>query len=214
MDTAAPTITVERSPFPHAIIDGLWNEDDLYAVLGEFPSANAADWIRYNNPRELKKLHGTPALWGPRTVELYRGMEALGPRLSEAFGMPELIIRPTGGGYHQIEPGGALALHADFNRDEDGLYRRLNVLVYLNPDWTDDDGGQLELVAQDGSVTRIRPDFNRTVIFETSEWSIHGHPEPLPGPRSRRSFAAYFFSVEAPNEYTHDHSTLWYRPEN
>lgn len=199
---------ISGNPFPHTIIDGLWDDELLHEVIAEFPGTSA-DWIRYSDEEHEVKLEGGAHLWGPRTHELLGLIEKQGPALAEAFGMPPLIMRTEGGGYHQIEPGGRLATHADFNRSEDGLYRRLNVLVYLNPDWTDRDGGHLELLARDGTVTRILPQFNRTVVFETSDTSFHGHPVPLPGPRSRRSFAAYFFSTEPSAHYETDHTTLW-----
>jgi len=200
---------VSRNPFPHAILDGLWNDELLHAVAAEFPRLDAKGWIRYDAEKEVK-LEGDSQLWGPSTFKFVEQIALLGPQLAEAFGMPKLILRTEGGGYHQIEPGGKLALHADFNRSEDGLYRRLNVITYLNPHWTDADGGYLELLATDGTVTSVLPRFNRTVVFETSDKSFHGHPKPLPGPRSRRSFAAYFFSVESPDDYEYDHSTVWY----
>jgi Rps23 Pro-64 3,4-dihydroxylase Tpa1-like proline 4-hydroxylase len=47
-----------------------------------------------------------------------------------------------GGGLHQIQRGGFLKVHADFNRHERlDLDRRLNLLVYLNKDWKEEYGG-------------------------------------------------------------------------
>ena len=199
-----------RDPFPHAVIDGLWDDELLRSVIAEFPDPGADGWTRYSDERHEVKLEGGPQLWGTRTLELIRRIDRKGPAFAAAFGTPGLILRTEGGGYHQIEPGGKLAAHADFNRSEDGLYRRLNVIIYLNPGWTERDGGHLELLAGDGTVTRVLPQFNRTVVFETSDSSFHGHPAPLPGPRSRRSFAAYFFSDERPEHHRTDHTTVWH----
>lgn len=198
------------TPFPHAVVGGMWDDELLRAVLAEFPDPDADGWIRYSEQTHEVKLEGPPQLWGPTTVQLAEKIAAKGPELAAAFGMPELVLRTEGGGYHHIGPGGKLALHADFNRSEDGLYRRLNVIVYLNPDWTEADGGQLELRGENGTLVEVLPTFNRTLVFETSDRSFHGHPTPLPGPRPRRSFAAYFFSAEPPEHYTSDHTTVWY----
>ena len=47
---------------------------------------------------------------------------------------------------HSSGPGGVLKPHSDFhNYERLGLFRRLNVLVYLNADWTADDGGSLQM---------------------------------------------------------------------
>lgn len=197
------------SPFPYVVLDGFWNDDLLWAVLAEFPDPSADGWIRYGDEIHEVKLEGAPHLWGPRTHELVSHIAEKGPELSEAFGLPQLILRTEGGGYHHIEPGGKLAVHADFNRSEDGLYRRLNVIIYLTPDWTERDGGELELHGDDGTVAKVLPHFNRTLVFQTSDRSFHGHPKPLPGPRPRRSFAAYFFTKERPEHYTEDHTTVW-----
>jgi hypothetical protein len=203
-------VKISADPFPHAVLDGLWDERLLHAVAAEFLHPDADGWIRYDAQNEVK-LEGASELWGPCTFQFVEQIAALGPSLAEAFAMPELILRTEGGGYHHIEPGGRLALHADFNRSEDGLYRRLNVITYLNPNWTEADGGHLQLLAEDGTITRVLPVFNRTVVFETSDTSFHGHPTPLPGPRPRRSFAAYFFSAEAPDDYKYEHTTVWYK---
>jgi hypothetical protein len=53
---------------------------------------------------------------------------------------------------------------------------------------------------------------SRTVIFDTTSTSYHGHPHPLncPPDAVRRSLALYYYTVERlrPDE----HSTLWQEP--
>ena len=54
-------------------------------------------------------------------------------------GIRGLIPDPyfTGGGLHQIRKGGRLGMHTDFRINEKlKLQRRLNVIVYLNDDWS------------------------------------------------------------------------------
>ena len=102
-------------------------------------------------------------------------------------------------------------MHADFNRSpQTGLYRRLNVLTYLNEDWTDE-GGWLCLFGHDAEGRAIHkyipPEMGLTVIFETSATSWHGHP--VAAQRWRKSLAAYFFSPEPPPGYEEDQSTVW-----
>ena len=51
-----------------------------------------------------------------------------------------------GGGLHELKNGGYLNVHSDFNKQsKTKLDRRLNVLIYLNKNWNNDSGGQLEL---------------------------------------------------------------------
>lgn len=194
-------------PFPHVVVDGYWSDDMLLDVVTEFPAPLDPRWKRYGNANE-GKYEGPPDMWGPATGDLFRRIDKLAPALSEAFGIPDLTMETIGGGYHLIPPGGHLQVHTDFNRSPDTqLYRRLNLLVFLNRDWQDP-GGLLELHGDD-RVVEIAPEFNRTVVFETSDRSWHGHPHRAF--RWRFSCAAYFFSPEPPPGYTEDHSTRWLR---
>jgi len=201
---------VRLTPFPHAVVDGMWDPLLLHVVLQEFPDEDDPRWTGYSDSNLEVKLEGGEELWGPATRTLLDGMSSKGGELSEAFGLPPLVMRTAGGGMHYIPVGGKLAVHADFNRSEDGLFRRLNMIVYLNEGWTDADGGLLELWDHQRCVVQILPAFNRTVVFTTSDTSYHGHPTPLPGPRPRRSVATYFFSSEPPADYRDDHSTSWF----
>lgn len=209
-------------PFPYGILAHHW-DPGLQDVLREFPSPTDPRWIRFDNEHELK-LGSVPGMWGVKTRELLGKISRLAPELSDTFGIPDLSMETVGGGMHLIPPGGKLDIHVDFTRSPDtGLYRRLNFLVFLNRDWQDD-GGFLELWPdEDAEVwcdshemyepqapVRIAPEFNRTVIFETSDRSWHGHPKPAE--RYRASVAAYFYSPEPPPGYSEDHSTVWRQP--
>ncbi len=56
----------------------------------------------------------------------------------------------VGGGLHQIEKGGFLKVHVDFNKHKKmHLDRRLNLLIYLNKDWQEEYGGHFELWNQE-----------------------------------------------------------------
>jgi Rps23 Pro-64 3,4-dihydroxylase Tpa1-like proline 4-hydroxylase len=113
-------------------------------------------------------------------------------------------------------------MHADFNRHPKlNLDRRLNLLVYLNEGWAEQNQGWLELWDRTmrNRVTRVLPVFNRTVVFSTTSFSFHGQPEPILGPPDlvRRSIALYYYTNGRPAEEISepDHSTLWQaRPDD
>lgn len=200
-------LEVTGEPFPHVVIDGWWDASLLRQVEGEFPALETPQWRRYSNSRE-RKLEGPPEMWGPTTRDLFDQIAARTQTLGEAFGIDGLTMETIGGGYHCIEPGGYLAVHTDFNRSpETQRFRRLNLIVYLNDDW-DDDGGHLELWDAEARVADIAPEFNRTVVFETSDHSWHGHPQAAG--RWRRSVAAYFFTEAAPADYAADQGTVFH----
>ena len=93
-------------------------------------------------------------------------------------------------------------MHVDFNLHPLGVYRRANLLLYLNRDWKW--GGSLHI-----GEKRISPEFNRAVLFETSEDSWHGHPEPLDCPENetRKSIAIYYYTAKG--EDVAPHSTIY-----
>lgn len=200
---------LQTHPFRHLVVDGWWPEADLRAVLAEFPALSAPGWKRYANSTE-RKNEGPPRLWGPATRGMFALIKSRIPELEDLFGIPNLEMETVGGGYHLIEPGGYLNIHSDFSiSPHTGRFRRLNVLLYLNDGW-DDEGGHLELWDGDGPVVDIVPEFGRTVVFETSATSWHGHPRHAS--RERRSIAAYMFTDEKPPDYAGDQSTVWWTP--
>jgi hypothetical protein len=112
-----------------------------------------------------------------------------------------------------------LKVHADFNYHEHlGVDRRLNLLLYLNEDWHEDYGGELQLWDTDMKhlVRAVSPVFNRCVVFSTTDDSYHGHPDPLrcPEGRSRRSIAMYYYTAGRPaHERSTAHQTLFKQRE-
>lgn len=199
---------VTDDPFPHAVVEGLWNPDLLDQVFAEIPSPDDPRWTRYAGEREQKLEGSSPAMWGAATCQLLDGLRS--PQwcdeLGEAFGIGSLSADTIGGGYHAIPADGRLAMHVDFTRHPNGLHRRLNCLVFLNRGYRPEWGGQL-LLGSDREVV-IEPAFNTTAIFATSDHSWHGHPDPWQGPEPRRSVAVYYYSPE-PAAESSDHSTAW-----
>jgi hypothetical protein len=207
-------------PFPHVVIDGLVPDAVLERVVDEFP-APSDRWRHFDDGNQRKYGGGTNEIdLGPtiRNVLSEFNSSAFVDFLQLLTGIAEPLIPDPhyrGGGLHQIEPGGYLEVHADFNRHPTfGLDRRVNVLVYLNSDWQPQWGGQLELWDRSMSHAeqRIEPVFNRTVIFSITDTAFHGHPETLRSPpgSARRSLAFYYYSNGRPaTESSDEHSTLF-----
>ncbi|MBI4597653.1 MAG: 2OG-Fe(II) oxygenase [Candidatus Omnitrophica bacterium] len=206
-------------PFPHIAIDDFFNPQRLEQLLAVFPGPNDIEWHQFRSATE-QKLGSTHEAQLPLPIRqfLYQLNSSTFLRfLEQLTGIPNLIPDPhfVGGGMHQSVRGGQLAIHADFNKHPQwGLDRRLNLLVYLNKDWQDAWGGQLEL--WDRTMTtcqqKIAPRFNRMAIFSTTSTSYHGHPHPLASPEgvTRKSLALYYYSNGRPaQEHTARHSTLY-----
>jgi len=210
-------------PFPHVVLDGLFDDADLDAVLAGFPLPEAMKWMRFDNPREKKLgfFYATSTIGDTvrRFLDAMNSFEML-LFLEALTGIDGLIPDPYfgGGGLHQIEPGGFLKIHADFNvHPKLKLDRRLNMLIYLNRDWREEYGGHLELWDADMRKCRKRvlPLFNRTVVFSTSDRSYHGHPHPLTSPPgvTRKSVSLYYYTAGRPEEErSAPHDTIFVGP--
>ncbi|MDX8353094.1 2OG-Fe(II) oxygenase [Cognatiyoonia sp. IB215182] len=122
--------------------------------------------------------------------------------LEQMSGIKGLIPDPYygGGGIHRTNTTGYLDIHADFNHHQImNLERRLNVLIYLNPDWKEEYGGSFEIWTDDMSekVDSFVPIMNRMCCFSTGANTMHGNPEPVnhPDGEPRLSIALYYYTA-------------------
>jgi Rps23 Pro-64 3,4-dihydroxylase Tpa1-like proline 4-hydroxylase len=197
-------------PFPHTIIDNFLKEDVVEKVLTQMSALEEKDaeskFIDPKSPYEYNK-YAWNNNFGPYLKELFAELNS--PEfilyLEKLTGISGLITNDTslrGAGIHRILKGGYLKLHTDFNtyfsEKHGNLDRRLNLLIYMNPDWKEEYNGQLCLCDKENSicVDKIMPIMNRCVIFNTSSKSIHGHPDVLNTPQhiSRQSIAVYYYT--------------------
>ena len=214
------------TPFPFFCIDGFLEAGAAERVLDAFPSYEDALGIgrTFHAVNERGKVQVTDST---RFAEPVAGLnrelasaEFLG-LLAHVFDMPGLLAddQLVGGGIHQTGARGHLDVHVDFNYIADRqLHRRLNILIYFNKHWDPSWGGNIELWDRDVKtcVHSFAPIFNRCVVFETSDISYHGvSAVKCPEGRSRKSFAAYYYTKEAPAHWTGEgHSTIFKaRPE-
>jgi 2OG-Fe(II) oxygenase superfamily len=205
-------------PFPHLVIDDFLDRDAAAAVVAEFPDIGAMpksrDYI-FADKHELSSL----ARQGPASSALATAL--LGQEFQEFVSTVTgraLFIDPSffGGGFHQGGDGSFLDMHVDFNihpEHRDWL-RVLNVLLYLNPDWSPDYGGELLIKSDpDEDALAIAPVFNRAVIMLTAENTFHGYRRmTLPPNVTRRSVAAYAYQLVVPGDVA-SRTTGW-RPDD
>ena len=123
--------------------------------------------------------------------------------MNKVSGIKEKLVADPdffGGGVHKCFKGGYLKVHTDYHKHPTThLDRRINVLVYLNKNWTESYGGHLELFDKNNlkeSKKKILPIFNRFVAFSTNDISYHGHPDPLncPDENQRYSIATWYYT--------------------
>jgi Rps23 Pro-64 3,4-dihydroxylase Tpa1-like proline 4-hydroxylase len=197
-----------NSPFPHISIEGVLPERIAEQAYLEIESTDVPQ-EKVNYSTFLKHRLSDRERIGPIVGAV---IDALNSDrflrfLEQLTGIGRLIADPAleGGGIHRIGTGGFLKVHTDFNFHRiAGLFRRLNILIYFNPDWKEEWGGAIELWDRDMSrcVAGYAPLWNRAVIFSTTDESFHGHPDPLNTPEGkfRNSIALYYYTKEAPAE--------------
>jgi len=217
--STARTSYMNAKPFPHIILDNFFDSDLIESVLAEFPKPGEIQWQTFNSAHEIKLASATDASFGPLTRLFMYHLNSITflEFVGRITGIDNLIPDPSfeGGGLHQIVRGGKLGVHADFNRHRKfDLDRRLNLLLYLNKDWREEYGGHLQLWDRNMSrcEAKVLPIFNRMMIFGTTDFTYHGHPDPLQCPESmtRKSLALYYFSNGRPaDEVSGEHSTIF-----
>ncbi|MFT3928828.1 MAG: 2OG-Fe(II) oxygenase [Spongiibacteraceae bacterium] len=203
-------------PFAHGVFDNLFSEELLDKVIEEF-EVGEKQWREFESKYEKKLQMNHDVNLQPVTRAFIHNLnsEPFLSFLEKLTGIEGLIPDPylEGAGLHKIPRGGKLGVHVDFNEHRKmNLYRRLNVIIYLNKDWREEYGGHFELWSENKNQCekKLLPIFNRMAIFNTTATSFHGHPEPLtcPEDRSRISLALYYYTArERGEQQAKSHST-------
>lgn len=214
----------KASPTRFFVVDGFLEPAFAREVAAAYPSfsearsaSGAKEFARVN---EDVKVQVTDAARFPEPVRILHELLASDPFLAwmtRVTGIPELQADPdlSGGGMHVMGPSGYLGVHVDFNfLRARQLFRRLNIILYLTPDWRDAWEGDLEL--WDPGVKHclhsIPPAFNRCLVFNTTQESFHGvRAIRCPDDVTRNSFAAYYYTAAPPDDWNGEHHSTIYR---
>jgi Rps23 Pro-64 3,4-dihydroxylase Tpa1-like proline 4-hydroxylase len=222
----------ETYPFPHIVIDNFLEEESLKKIVEEVSALDSKDAyykaVRKPNALEFNKFAFKSNL--PPTVDqMFKELvsDSFVDSIEHLTGMKQIIrndLSLAGAGVHRIHNHGYLAVHTDFNTythpSLGKLDRRINILIYLNPEWKDEYKGHLWLCNEKEPIKKIMPILNRCVIFNTTGKSFHGHPERLRLPNDqmhRESIACYYYTknVNDPLDFegVQQHSSAWVYPQ-
>ncbi|HRH60674.1 MAG TPA: 2OG-Fe(II) oxygenase [Chitinophagaceae bacterium] len=194
-------------PSPHITLKNLFSKDYLRQVCTELDTISFFDGEKNFYGSQKKKYLGDITKFPSKTQQLllYLNSKPFLDFLEGLTGIEGLISDPTyeGGGFHAISKGGFLKVHTDFNFHKKlKLDRRLNVLIYLNENWLPEYGGEIELWDKEckEKVVSMPPELGNIMIFSTTDYSYHGHPDPLNCPEGvyRKSLALYYYSNGRP----------------
>ena len=210
-------VDFEGGIFGYVVIDGFLNKSVVQDILDELPDPNSCninksrDYVFAKNKFEKSEFYD----FGNSLSALFKDLisSEFSDILKKITGENVFVDSSFhGGGIHQGGEGSFLDMHADFNYHpiKDKWFRNLNILVYLNPDWEKEYGGELQLTNKNtGKKAAIEPILNRCVIMHTRDYTLHGYNKiNFPSGTFRRSIAAYAYTQV---DHTEDvRSTTWY----
>jgi len=214
-----------EEPYKHLVIDDFLDDDLAQLCLGNFPDITDDSW-EFANDTDIEIKYRTTCHSEfdipdgfIDAVRIMNGADFLRAIIS-LFGIEKLMPDPyfSGGGLNVTRKGGLLDVHVDGNyHDASGLNRRMNALLYFNPDWQPEWGGEFGIYDETGSkcIKKVAPLFNRLVVFDTHDKSWHGLPDPVnfPDDNPRRSLLLYYYTKEKrPSDQVivdEPHSALW-----
>ena len=189
-------------PYPHLVIDNLFEPELLDRLVADFPQSQNRDWLTWETAHESKTTSK-----GIDELSIFTQMFCLWFNSRDVIkviesitGIDRLVGDPLflGAGLHEMYRNGWLEMHADYTRHFSlPLMRRINVLIYLNRDWDASWGGELVMQdPQNGQKVSYLPNFNRTIIFPTTAKTLHGVPNALNCPldRSRKLLSIYYWT--------------------
>jgi len=198
----------DASPFPHIVVDDFFDLETARRLSEEFPPFEAPVWHRYDNPLEIKKTCNSWLEFPPLTYQVFAFLNSrqfVADLESHLGGPLESDPGLNGGGWHMHRVGDVLNAHLDYSlHPKMLLQRKLNLIVYLTPEWDPAWGGALGLWDHDPLTIqpsrlarRIEPFFNRAILFDTTRNSWHGISDPITCPEGayRRSLAVYYLTT-------------------
>ncbi len=203
----------EAKPHKHLVIDNFLKPEVAMQSFQVFPRMEEMDKIKdmrqykAQDP-DISKFHSIFSEIIFKHMQSQRFLDIL----IQITGISNLTPDPKlyASGLAQGANGSFLNVHLDnSSHPKEPWYRRINLLLYLNPNWTEEKGGHLELWSKDMSESiAILPIFNRMVIFATDKQSWHGHRRVnTPDGDTRKSINIYYFTTESPDGTDYYHIT-------
>lgn len=196
------------NPVPYTIIDNFLPEEIFRSVSFEIDFIQPEHWTVFSNEGSYRKecRNFFEAARLQSMAYSFQGSSFL-KWIEKITGVEKLVADPhmRGGGICRAPSGSSLGLHNDFNWNEQiRLTRRVNLILYMNSEWEESWGGDLEFwdFERTECLTKITPRPNRLAIWNYDEQLIHGYPAPLTCPEDvfRQNFIQFYYSSNATHE--------------
>lgn len=201
----------------YALVDNVLPDDVAQRIHRAFPPASRMRLL--SSFRERKYTSKALDQMDPfmhDAIFAFQAPEVIAT-VADITGIRDMVGDPYlyAGGVSAMTKGHFLQPHIDNSHDGEGkLYRVLNLLYYVTPDWSAESGGSLELWDERVRVRVEIPSlFNRLVIMETNQTSFHS-VNRIHADGARCCVSNYYFSPHPPNEREVFHITFFQaRPE-
>lgn len=192
---------IDATPFPYVILEDFFVEDVADALYSNFPSMNNMMVKRKSlNENKVEDYHFER--WHPVFSKCREALSSKewADKLAVITEIPNMTTTndSMGSGLHQCANAGYVDVHLDVNvNTKEKLWRRINLLIYLNKHWKPHYGGDLEI--WDKHMTKchstVSPSFNKAIIFLTDDDSPHGVTAVnVPEGETRKSMYMYYFT--------------------
>ena len=200
----------KAKPYPHIQFKNFLDKNFAHELFENFPKYEDDCWISHkkygrNINTNYKKVQHDER-YCPDILRSF--LRSINSKqfilfLETLTGINGLIPDPyfIGGGLHIAKEHGYLNSHVDFNwHHKLQLHRRVNVLIYLTPNFQKINGAQFELKNSNNTkiIKQYEPTFNSCLVFSTSSKSFHGHSNPVKGKIFRRVINAYYYTANRP----------------
>lgn len=202
----------------HFVLDNVLPAEMCQTIYAAFPQKGEGFYTRHSF-REKKRtsahLNQYPSILAEVTYAFQN--QAVVESVADITQLTSLVPDPAlyAGGLSMMFHGDFLNPHIDNSHNMNRtLYRRLNLLYYVSPNWTLDKGGHLELWDRNCYHPKtIVSACNRLVVMETHKKSWHSVNKVLTD-EPRCCVSNYYFSMYSPQNKPYFHVTSFLgRPE-
>jgi len=200
------------------VIDDLLPEEEALKIHSAFPDKSTM--MLKKSLRENKYVAAQMNKYPPILEEIIYAFQE--PKVvkvvEEITKIPSMIPDEHlyAGGISLMAHGNFLNPHLDNSHDKDRqMYRVLNLLYYVTPDWEEQNGGNLELWDNGPKEPQrtLTAKFNRLALMATHQKSWHSVSEVVVD-RSRCCVSNYYFSLKPLEDHEYFHVTSFRgRPE-
>lgn len=199
----------------HFALDDLLPKEIAMQIYADFPKPRHMHLLKISGQLKLKYSHLKDtttllqdingAIQDPRVVAVIEEITEVKNQIPD--------VSRYAGGITTMLKGGYINPHLDHSHDVDKkYYRTMNMLYYVSPNWSIENGGYYELWDESINHRIVVPNFfNRLVVMETNQTSWHA-VSPVLCEAPRCCIYNYFYSEQSPEGVAYFNSASLVKP--